>query len=417
MNFYHVKILIILYLSFQNMENIDKIKNNIETFISSSNKYNIKKEDNTIELKRIGGYSNFNYYGIIKNKSTNEIIENIFYREYGSKFEAISNSINHEDEIKITKLLAEKEYGPKVLFELKDNFCIREFLTNTKNLPIEKYYDKNIIEQLCTILNYFTTFSYVYKYEININNNDIKLIPIKNINNNDNNKKINLTKNQYQKSMGELYDTAEKCFKNFYDKFKLKYTKEKNINEFNDIELVKYNLENFKKIYNENSYLKGFFVINHNDVLSVNILYREKDEKIFLIDHEYFILNLPGHDIAYYLAESFIKLEPIYSCDLEKVNFNNLFLIYEVFINKFIENHRFIENEEYGKEFMEIIKTKKYFIKLMNAVNLYMFIWSIGNINFDNWEKGAKKEFFLVHGIDRLKFYLLGMKMLEQMNN
>ena len=61
-----------------------------------------------------------------------------------------------------------------------------------------------------------------------IKNNDIKLIPIKNINNNDNNKKINLTKNQYQKSMGELYDTAEKCFKNFYDKFKLKYTKEKN---------------------------------------------------------------------------------------------------------------------------------------------------------------------------------------------
>ena len=53
----------------------------------------------------------------------------------------------------------------------------------------------------------------------------------------------------------------------------------------------------------------------------------------------------------------------------------------------------------------------------MNAVNLYMFIWSIGNINFDNWEKDAKKEFFLVHGIDRLKFYLLGMKMLKQMNN
>ena len=66
---------------------------------------------------------------------------------------------------------------------------------------------------------------------------------------------------------------------------------------------------------------------------------------------------------------------------------------------------------------MKIIKTKKYFIKLMNAVNLYMFIWSIGNINFDNWEKDVKKEFFLVHGIDRLKFYLLGMKMLEQMNN
>ena len=53
----------------------------------------------------------------------------------------------------------------------------------------------------------------------------------------------------------------------------------------------------------------------------------------------------------------------------------------------------------------------------MNAVNLYTFIWSIGNINFDNWEKGAKKEFFLVHGIDRIKFYLLGMKMLKKKDN
>ena len=143
--------------------------------------------------------------------------------------------------------------------------------------------------------------------------------------------------------MGELYDTAEKCFKNFYDKFKLKYSKEKNINEFNDIELVKYNLENFKKIYNENSYLKGFFVINHNDVLSVNILYREKDEKIFLIDHEYFILNLPGNDIAYYLAESFIKYEPEYLCDFDKINFDEIFEFYENFIHKFIERNKLIE--------------------------------------------------------------------------
>ena len=75
-------------------------------------------------MKRIGGYSNTNFFGIIKNKSTNVIIENIFYREYAKKFEALSDSINHEEEIQITKLLAEKGYGPKFLFEEKIVFAL-----------------------------------------------------------------------------------------------------------------------------------------------------------------------------------------------------------------------------------------------------------------------------------------------------
>ena len=49
------------------MENIQQIKENIELFITSSNKYEIKKEDISIDLKRIGDYSNTNFFGIIKN--------------------------------------------------------------------------------------------------------------------------------------------------------------------------------------------------------------------------------------------------------------------------------------------------------------------------------------------------------------
>jgi thiamine kinase-like enzyme len=290
-----------------------------------------------------------NFFIIIKNKSTNEIIENIFYREYSNKFKALSDSINHEEEIQITKLLAEKDYGPKFLFEVKDSFCITQFLVDTKTLPREKYFDKNIIEQLCTILNYFTSFSYVYKYEIN--NDSIKLSPINNTN--VDNKKIHLTKNQYEKSIKDLYDNSKNAFNNFYEQFIRKYSKEKKPEEYKKIELVKYHLDNYKKIYNENSVTKGFYVINHNDVLDANILYREKDNKIFLIDHEYFILNLPGHDIAYYLIESFFYNEPEYKSELNKVDFDKLFLYYEVFINKFIESNKFIENEESGKEFME----------------------------------------------------------------
>ena len=127
------------------MEDIQKIKINIKKYIKSSDKFNFTDENIEIELTKIGGYSNMNYMGIIKKILTNNIIEHMFYREFGSKFGPLSESVNHEQESKITKYLAENQYGPKILFEEKDNFTISEFLINTETLPPEKYFDKNII--------------------------------------------------------------------------------------------------------------------------------------------------------------------------------------------------------------------------------------------------------------------------------
>ena len=261
------------------------------------------------------------------------------------------------------------------------------------------------------ILNYFTTFSPFCKYEIN--NDSIKLFPI---NNNDNERKINITENQYEKIVNDLYEKAKISSQNFYDEFTKKYSKEKNPKEYNNVLLVKNYLENYKKIFNDNFQSKGFLVLNHGDVFRDNILYRAKDEKIFLIDHEYFTLNLLGYDLAFYLVESFIIYDPELQCEFDKINLDELFTIYKHFINIFIESNKLIfEKEEFGKEFLEIIKTKEYFIRLMNDVNLYFFIWTIGNINFENWEKNAIKEFFFIHGIKRIEFYLLGKNALEKM--
>ncbi len=396
------------------MEGTEQIKTNIEKYILSSKNYNIKKGNIDIELKKIGGLSNLNYMGIIKDSSTNHIIEFIFYRQYCSKFGCLSDSIDHEQESKIAQYLSEENYGPKILFEEKNIFCISEYIINTKSLPIEKYYDEKIIEQLCTILNYFSTFSHIYKYEIN--NNSIQLLPIQDNDNNNNERKINITKNQYEKIVDDLYEKAKITFQKFYDKFTHKYTKEINPNEYKDIELVKNYLDNFNKKFNDNFQKRGFLVINHGDVFYDNILYREKDEKIFLIDHEYFTLNLLGYDIAYYLVESFVKYEPELEFEFDKINFDTIFPIYENFINKFNNTYQHIlEKEEFGKVFLEIIKTKEYFIRLMNDVNLYLFVWTIGNIDFDNWEKNSKKEFFFVHGIKRIEFYLLGKNAIEKM--
>ena len=284
-----------------------------------------------------------------------------------------------------------------------------EFLVNTITLPYEKCLNKNIIESLSNILNYFTLISYSYKYNINE-----EKISIKSIENIQDTKKINVTRNHYEKCVVDIYEKTKSSFKIFSDKFIQKYSKEKNPKEWDDFELVQKYLNNFKQIFRENFDTKGFLVLNHNDVFRFNILYREKDEKIFLVDHEYFSLNLPGYDIAYYLVEYFIQYEPEYNLALNDVNFDKIYEYYEIFINIFIKEHKYFEKEEGGKEFFDIIRSKNYFIKLINVINLSLFVWSVGNVKFENWDKEHKKEFFFVHGIDRIKFYLAGINAMSK---
>ena len=391
------------------IEECEEIKNNIKKYISSSKKYKISKELIGIELVKIGGYSNFNYRGIIKNISTNEIIEQIFYRKYGSKFGALTESVNHDIESLITEYLAKKGYGPKLLFEIKNDCSISEFLIDTITLPIEKCFNKDIIEQLCNILNYFTLISYSYKFTIDGDN--LSLIPIEDVNNGE---KINVTKNHYEKYVVGIYENTKTSFKVFSEKFMQKYSKEKNPKEWADFELAKSYLYNFPNLFKENFNNKGFLVLNHNDVFRFNILLREKDQKTFLIDHEYFSLNLPGYDLAYYIVEYYIQYEPEYSMALKSVDFDKMYVFYETFINKFIQEHKYFEKEEGGKDFIETIKRKSYFIKLINIINLSLFVWSIGNVKFEDWDKKQKNEFFFIHGTDRIKFYLAGINALSQ---
>ena len=390
-------------------EDLEQIKNNIKKYISNSKIFKISEELIDIEVTKIGGYSNMNYRAVIKNKTKNEIIDQIFYRKFGSKFGALSESVNHEIESSITKYLAEKGYGPKLLYEIPDDCSITEFLTDTITLPFEKCLNKNIIESLRNMLNYFTLISYSYRY--NIEGENLSIIPIEDINNG---KKINVTKNHYQKYVVDIYEKTKSSFKIFSDEFVKKYSKEKNSKEWADFELVQDFINNFTKLFNENFNTKGFLVLNHNDVFRFNILFREKDEKIFLVDHEYFSLNLPGYDIAYYLVEYFIQYEPEYKMALNDVDFDKIYSFYETFIDIFIQGHKFFEKEEGGKEFIEMIKSKNYFIKLINIINLSLFVWSIGNVKFENWDAEHKKEFFFVHGLDRIKFYLAGIKAMSK---
>ena len=390
------------------MEDLVEIQKNIKKYIKSIRKrQDIPEKYIGVELKKIGGLSNVNYSGIVKDMSTNERLAQVLYRKFG----ALSESVNHELETTIINYLAQKGYGPKLYDEVPGDYRISEYLVGTSTIPKEKGLDQSILDKLIVILNIFTSISYTYKY---ITNGDhITLTSIKDC---IKEKRFDVSKNQYENCMIDWIEKARAVFKVFSDQFYQKYTKEKNPKECADVEYVQYYLDNFKTRFTQCFPAQGFLVLCHNDTHRLNVLIRKKDKKLFLIDQEYAFLNLPGNDMANYLNETGFNYEPEYYCNLDKFNIDKLYTYYEKFIEQFIQSHKFIGNEDGGKEFLKKIKTKKYFIQLLNIINLFYFIWSFCYTDFATWDKDHVGEYYFVHGIDRIKFYLAGMKAIEKID-
>lgn len=388
------------------MEDLVQMQNNVKEYIKKTIRLNIPEKYVGVNFKKIGGLSNVNYSVNIRDMSTNRRIAHVLYRKFG----ALSESVNHELETTIINYLSDKGYGPKLLYEVPGDFRLSEYLEGTTTIPKEKGLDQNLLDKLSYILNLFTSISYTYKYTTNGDN--ISLTPI---NDGIREKRTDVSKNQYQNCMVDWLEKAKSVYKVFTDQFKQKYTKEKNPKEWADVEFVQYYLDNFKQCFLENFPSKGFLVLNHNDTHRLNVLVRKSDQKLFLIDQEFSFLNLPGNDMANYLNECFYNYEPEYYCTLDKLDFDKTYVFYERFIEQFIQGHKFIDNEEGGKEFLKMIKTKKYFIQLCNIINLYFFLWSFCYTDFPTWDKDHYGEYYFVHGVDRIKFYLAGMKAIEKL--
>ena len=74
------------------MEDTVQIRNNIKKYYKSVKNLAIPEKYIGVELKKIGGLSNVNYSGIVKDMSTNQRIAQVLYRKFG----ALSESVNHE---------------------------------------------------------------------------------------------------------------------------------------------------------------------------------------------------------------------------------------------------------------------------------------------------------------------------------
>ena len=223
------------------MEDKVQIQNNIKKYFKSAKNLAIPEKYIGVELKKIGGLSNVNYSGIVKDMSTNQRIAQVLYRKFG----ALSESVNHELETTIINYLARRGFGPKLYTEVPGDYRISEFLIGTSTISKEKELDQDLLDKLIVILNIFTSISYTYKYTTSGDN--ISLTPVQD---GINEKRINVSKNQYLNCMVDWLEKARSVYKVFTDQFKQKYSKEKNPKEWADVEFVQYYLDNFKIIKN-----------------------------------------------------------------------------------------------------------------------------------------------------------------------
>ena len=388
-------------------DDIVEMQKEIRNYFFTKKKVKTQEKYIGVELKKIGGLSNVNYIAVVKDMSSNEKIAKVLYRKFG----ALSEGVNHELEITVIDYLSKKGIGPKLLYEEPNGkFRIIEYLEGTSTIPRAKGLDTKFLDKLIPIINAYTLISYTYKYKVS--GDHITLAPIQD---GIKDKRLVLSKNQYEVCMVEWLEKARKCYKTFTDQFKQKVSRDKEPKEWADMELVQYYLDNFKSEFNKNFPNEGFLVLCHNDTHRLNLLLRKRDQKLFIIDHEYAYLNLPGNDMANYLNETLYNYEPDYYCTLDKIDFDKTYQIYLKFIEQFIQGHKFIEKVEGGKEFLKKAKTKKYFIMLNNIINLYYFLWSFCYVDFAAYEKDHHGEYYFVHGVDRIRVYEAGMKALEKL--
>ncbi len=383
------------------MEQKNTIKQNIIKYILKN--YDIKENMITISIENLEGITNQDFLIIVNNKSLNKILCKIFYRKYGK----ISDIVDHDLEIIIMKELYNKGIGPKI-YEVNDKYRLDEYLDNTSTLTADDEFNPKIIEQIINIIENYTLISNIYKYKIKNENISFNII--------DNNisKYKDINNNIFTKCMKNMLKIAENKVKIFSENYKKEYSKEEYIDGYNNLDKFEYYIKNFKKIFLKYFPSEGFLVLSHNDIHKLNILKRKDDNKLFLLDNEYAFFNLPGLDISNYLNESTFLYENGYSFANEKIDFDKYFEIYKLYINKFIENHKFLNDSNFGKNFLDLIKTKKYYIQLHQITNLFWLLYCGIYLNFNNW-KNDPNDYYYHHFIHRFQYIEIGEKILSNL--
>ena len=383
------------------------IKSNLRKYVQKFYHINISTKYIGVTLKNLGGLSNINFVATITNKSTNERICIILYRHFGE----ISDVVDRDLETMIIEQLANKGIGPKIYYNDPNNkFRLNEYLEDTIPISKEDEFNPVVIDQIINIVINYSLITNLYKYNIT---NGIMNYSIVNEEGNSKLKRIN--KNQFDTCMTDMYIKALNAFKIFSEKFTAAVPQEGNEENYYYLQKFEYYLNNFKDMFLKVFPKKGFLILCHNDVHRLNFIIRHNDNKLFVLDHEYACLNLPGNDIANYMNESNFIYEPDYIFTKEKINFDKYFEFYKIYFEKFEENYKILNDSKAGKDFLLLMQTKKYYIQLHQIINLFWLLYSAIYLNFDNWNKDHN-DFYYLHFIHRIQYLEKGEEALSALS-
>lgn len=377
------------------MDTIEKVESNIKQYIQE--KFNFSSQDNiSLKLIRMNSLSNDIYHSIVTDTTTNEIIDEICYRNFGE----IGDIVNRPLEESVINSLGNQGIGPKIFSTDHKTYRIDEFIQNSSPIPHDALKTEAILSQMIPVLVSYSEIAPIYRYSFSEDPNE---------------KKINV------EEFKENIDAPVKTTQNIYDMCmkdmckkglsKLdKFIKDARMNNNTDKEfLMKLDsistfASHLTEIFDKAFPQSGFFSLNHNDTLRLNLLL--KDEKILIIDHEYGGLNLPGFDIVNYVVETNFDYSPSYEFYPNEIDLKAYYEIFVKFLNAFekSEKHSYFVNSEEGKNEIKKYKSFEYFTNLVILDNILWFVFALIYFDYEKIMNGKSFNYFQ-HAFDRVTYY------------
>ena len=390
------------------MEDYNIIQDNVYNFLRRQNQDVDPRVEFTIGIDTLSTMTNYDYLINIYDKTSNEVVNQFIYRKFGK----ISECVDRELESTIIDQLSEEGVAPKILYkDEKGEYRIEEYIPDSTSIKKDNQFKSDIIEQIIQICVSYSLISSIYSFTVKSTELlDQVSIMINCDDEEESNgirrKKINtkISNNIFDMSLNHLYEKAMKSFTIFAEMFKSTIIKATNNSLWEDFEKMELFMNNFKFLFMSVFPKKGNMILNHNDIHRKNLIIEKTNSKIFVLDHEYAALNLIGIDIANYLNESIFDYSPKYKSDMDKIDIDHYYDIYLQYVDKFENANPELNETEKGRELLDEIKTKKYYLNLHGVINAFWVLYCMIYLNFDNFTQNKGFNYFQ-HGLDRIAYF------------
>ena len=384
-----------------NADSNELIKENIFSFLETIKGIKNAKSLFEIKLKQVNDITNDIYEIKIYKKTTLELFDKLIYKN----FSKISETLNNNLEFPI--LETQKNSTSKILFiDPKNSYRIEECISNSKRIKRKYQFQSDIIEQIIQILISYSFVASIFTFTLKCDdhlNSKFKIL-INALNKEVENDKDKYIKNNFfDMCFKDLYERSLNTFKQFGLKFKARCIKSTNKTIFEEFQKLEFFMNNFKQLFNAAFPKSGYMIMNHNDFSQRKIILKN-EKNINIIQNDFSCHNIIGFDFANYLNESVFNYLPTYQFNENDLDLDLTYKLYLKFIEKFEEMYSELKNNDKGKEILNEIKSKKYYLNLHCLINVFWVLHCSLYLNFEKFIQNEGFDYFQ-HAIDRITLY------------